>query len=112
MKTKIFTAAAAASLLLTGLQGVQANEQDLLLLARDAATIAGGARFCKADDDMIEEFIAKADANIAFRAKDDYEKVLARLEFKNVMAATSARAPKEGCDAFLPRFTTAVKQQR
>lgn len=112
MKKQILSATASACLLLPTLESAQANEQDLLLLAREAATIAGGARFCKADDDMIEEFMAKADANLAFRAKDDYEKVLARLEFKNILAATSVRAPVEGCEDFLPRFENAVKQQR
>jgi hypothetical protein len=109
----IATVTTALTAALTATPGASAtSEEDLLLLARDAATIAGGARYCKADDELIEEYMAKADAQIAFRAKDDYEKVLARLEFKNVLAAMSAREPQEGCKAFVPKFAETVKKAR
>lgn len=102
-----------AMLFLTGLAAAgtpaQAQEQRLLAIARDTATIAGGGRYCGFDPEQVEEFIAKAEARLSVLARDDYEKVLARLEFKNLLDATSAREPAGGCAAFQPSFERALK---
>lgn len=80
------------------------QENKLLFMARESAILAGSARFCKFDPDNIEEFMARVDARIALVASDEYEKVLARLEFKNVLDAYTVRAPSEGCASFFDTF--------
>lgn len=91
-------------------QSQNAQEQALLQLARDTATIAGGARYCELDQDDIEEFIGKVDARLAYLARDNYQKVLARLEFKNVLTAASAKEPEKGCQALERIFSDALTQ--
>ncbi|NVJ69843.1 MAG: hypothetical protein HWE08_05785 [Alphaproteobacteria bacterium] len=110
MKKHIITSALAAALLSTNF--VYASETDLLQFARISATTAGGAQYCNADEDMIDEFIAKAEARLALLAKDEYEKVLGKLEFKNVLAGAAAREPQQGCDAFVKSFEEAVRNAR
>jgi len=77
-----------------------AQEDRLLALARESAIIAGGARFCRFDPDDIEEFTAKAEARLSSFAKDEYEKILARLEFKNILDAYTVKEPQGGCRDF------------
>lgn len=89
---------------------VAATEADLLIFARQSATVAGGAQFCKADEDMIDTFISRSEAKLAVLANDEYEKVLGRLEFKNVLAGASAKEPEGGCDAFIANFEKAVRR--
>lgn len=89
-----------------------ADENDLLAFARSNALLAGGAQYCRIDEEMVDEFTARVDARIALLAKDDYEKVLARLEFKNMLAGAAVRAPEGGCDSFVPRFEKNVKSAR
>lgn len=79
---------------------VAAQEDRLLALARESAIVAGGARFCKYDPDDIEDFTAKAEAKLSAFAKDEYEKILARLEFKNLLDAYSVKEPQGGCGDF------------
>jgi len=81
-----------------------AQEDRLLALARDSAIVAGGARFCKYDPDEIEDFTAKAEARLSSFAKDEYEKILARLEFKNFLDAFTVKEPKGGCSNFRAVF--------
>jgi len=88
------------------------HERRLIELAQTTAAIAGGARFCKLDPDDIEEFISKADAQIVLLARDDYQKVLGRLEFKNILAATSAREPVSGCQKLATQFNTMLRETR
>ncbi|WP_262695542.1 hypothetical protein [Kordiimonas aquimaris] len=85
-----------------------ANENKLLLIARESAIVAGGAKYCKLDDDLVEEFIARVEARLSVLASDEYEKVLARLEFKNVLDAYSVRAPEKPC----PEFTLTFERAR
>eukprot|EP00657_Telonema_sp_P-1_P008540 TRINITY_DN29911_c0_g1_i1.p2 TRINITY_DN29911_c0_g1~~TRINITY_DN29911_c0_g1_i1.p2 ORF type:complete len:115 (-),score=10.88 TRINITY_DN29911_c0_g1_i1:43-387(-) len=87
-------------------------EEDALQVARDTARIAGGARFCKADEELVDEFIGKGEGKIAALAKDEYDKVSAAIEFKNLLTALSVKAPEGGCDEFLPKFEKAVKTDR
>jgi len=89
-----------------------AQELQLLQIARQTATIAGGARYCKLDIDDIEEFIGKADARIVLLARDDYQKILGRLEFKNILAAASAKEPTEGCKKLEDQFNTILRESR
>ncbi len=81
-----------------------AQEDRLLALARDSAIIAGGARYCRYDPDDIEDFTAKAEARISSLAKDEYEKILARLEFKNIVDAYTVKEPQGGCSDFRAVF--------
>lgn len=86
---------------------VNANESKLLLIARESAIVAGGAKYCKFDDDLVEEFIARVEARLSVLASDEYEKVLARLEFKNVLDAYSVRTPEKSCPEFSLTFERA-----
>lgn len=81
----------------------------MLALARDSAIIAGGGKYCDFDPEQVEEFISKAEARLALLSRDQYEKVLARLEFKNILDAYTARAPEGGCNAFKFTFERALK---
>ncbi len=81
-------------------------------LARDSAVIAGGARYCNFDPDDVEEFIARAEARLSSIARDDYEKVLARLEFKNILDAYTVRQPTGGCADFITVFDKARRSVR
>ena len=92
--------------------GMSTQERRIMELAKTTATIAGGARFCRFDPDDIEEFISKADARIVLLARDDYQKILGRLEFKNILAATSARAPASGCEKLAIQFDTILRESR
>ena len=83
---------------------VTAQEDRLLALARESAIVAGGARFCKYDPDDIEDFTAKAEARLSSFAKDEYEKILARLEFKNILDAYTVKEPQGGCTSFRAVF--------
>ncbi len=86
-----------------------AQEDRLLALARDSAIIAGGARFCKYDPDEIEDFTAKAEARLSSLANDEYEKILARLEFKNILDAYTVKEPQAGCGNFRAVFDRSRK---
>lgn len=90
-----------------GWAGAQEHEKAILALARDSAIVAGGSKYCKFDDDLVEEYIAKAEARLSILAADEYEKVLARLEFKNLLDAYSVREPDLGCSEFLSVFERA-----
>lgn len=83
------------------------SETKLLILARDSAIIAGGAKYCKLDPELIEDFIARTEARLSVLAKDEYEKVLARLEFKNILDTYTVRAPDQKCDEFALSFERA-----
>ncbi len=106
------------SLVFLGLLGfvspshVYGEDTQLIAMARTAGSVAGAARFCEVEDDLIEEYIAKTEAKLAVRAQDEYEKVLARLEFRNILVAASAKAPNEGCRTFISAFETTVRQLR
>ncbi|NVJ98458.1 MAG: hypothetical protein HWE25_09915 [Alphaproteobacteria bacterium] len=112
MTTKIKTNLLTATLFGLCATSAYADENDILVYARQSAIIAGGAQYCRADEDMIDEFVSKAEARIAYLAKDDYEKVLGKLEFKNVLAGASAKEPQKGCDAFVSDFEQTVRDAR
>lgn len=104
-KTRQFVAALMLALSVPNFgASAQSGETQLLQLARDSAVMAGGARYCKFDPDEIEEFVARAEARLSVLARDDYEKVLARLEFKNILDAYSVREPAGGCTDFKSVF--------
>lgn len=88
---------------------VSAQEDRLMALARESAIIAGGARFCKFDPDDIEKFSALAEARLSSLAKDEYEKVLARLEFKNILDAYTVKEPQGGCRDFRAVFDRSLR---
>lgn len=110
--SRYFLAVLATSLTLGAAQTTSAQEGELLRLARDSAIVAGGGRYCKFDPDDIEAFAARAEARLSVMARDDYEKVLARLEFKNMLDAFSAREPEGGCENFKAVFDQALRNIR
>ena len=83
------------------------NETRLLAVARESAIIAGGAKYCKMDPELVEEFIARAEARLTVLAADEYEKVLARVEFKNILDTYTVRAPEKSCAEFSLTFERA-----
>ena len=85
------------------------SEAQVISDAQKNALIAGGARFCKANPDSIEEFISISYARINMLAKDDYEQVIGRLEFKNMLAAFSAKEPNGGCESLIATFKAALR---
>ncbi len=88
------------------------QERALLEVARKTAVFAGNAKFCKLDSDDIEDFINKAQARLALMARDDYQKILGRLEFKNILIASGTREPEGGCDKFKIQFDTVLRENR
>lgn len=82
----------------------QSPSSALLSLAVDAGRLAGSARFCQADPDKVEAFISRMQGRLNAQSRDQVEKVLMNVEFKNQMTASSAKAPQGGCDAFLKLF--------
>jgi len=88
------------------------QEAALLTFARDTAMVAGGARYCELDPDDIEEFISKADSKMTLMARDDYQKILARVEFKNILASASAKEPEDGCESLKRAFSDALRSTR
>lgn len=103
----------AASLLFSAPLHAQVNqstsEARVLDAAHKSAILAGGARFCNVDHETIDEFIGIAEARITLLAKDDYEKIIGRLEFKNLLTAFSAKEPEGGCEKFVDNFKFALK---
>ncbi|MEX0298470.1 MAG: hypothetical protein AB3N28_05330 [Kordiimonas sp.] len=85
------------------------REARIIDTARQSAQLAGGARFCRVDNETIDEFIGLTDARIAVLARDDYEKVLGKLEFKNMLTAHSAKMPKGGCETLIARFNAVMR---
>ncbi|MBO6503255.1 MAG: hypothetical protein JJ850_15395 [Kordiimonadaceae bacterium] len=102
----------ATSWIVGGAPAAHSQEGELLRLARDSAIIAGGGKYCRYDPDEIESFSARSEARLSVMARDDYEKVLARLEFKNMLDAYSAREPEGGCENFKSVFDRALKSIR
>lgn len=80
--------------------------------AHEGAKLAGAARFCNVDSDLIDEFISTTHARIAMLAKDTYEKIAGRLEFKNLLDASSVKAPEEGCDLLSKNFAALVRNSQ
>ena len=82
---------------------------EIMNLARSSAVLAGAARYCKADPEKVEEYISKSEGRLTALARDEYEKVLTRLEFKNNLTAASALPPKLDCDTVLVQFDEALR---
>ena len=76
--------------------------------AHQAALIAGGARNCKLDKDLIDEFISLAQVRIATLATDKEENVLAKMDFTNTLVVAAIKPPPEGCKVFNHKFLTAL----
>lgn len=106
---------ACSSLVVSVVQPVYAQtakdkrEAEIISVARQSALLAGGARFCRIDDETIEEFIGLTDARLAVLARDDYEKVMGKLEFKNMLTAHSAKMPDGGCETLIARFNAVMR---
>lgn len=84
------------------------SEKDPIVIARKGAEAAGGAIFCRADREDVDVFISRIEGLIASQSNDDVQKVIAKLEFKNLLTAKRASAPEEGCAKHLERFRQTV----
>lgn len=83
-------------------------ERDPLVLAQKGADLAGAAYFCKANAEDIEAFISRIEGLIATFSPDTVQTVFAKLEFKNRLTATRARAPQMGCDGVPAALTESL----
>lgn len=68
--------------------------------ATDTAMVAGGAKFCELDPEILEIYITSAQAKIASVATDDVDLVVAKVEFSHVFSVAVSRAPLGGCANF------------
>lgn len=84
------------------------TSQDPFFIARSAATLAGGADFCKADPEDVDSFISKSEGLITSFSRDKAEAIFARLEFKNLLTASKAKEPTIGCQEHMQRFQQAL----
>ena len=91
---------------------VAADDEALMQAIRESARIAGAARYCEVEEDMLDDYISRAEGRIAGLSQDDYEKVMARIEFKNLTMAATAKAPTEGCEAFVRHFEALLRAPR
>ena len=88
-------------------QPVQDNKTQKYI--SDTALMLGGARFCKVEMDLVEEFIILAEGRLNALAVDEYEKVTNMIDFKNLAAAASGKPPKAGCTKFMRHFQDALR---
>ena len=119
MTFKNITTAIVLSIALLSCLSVEASSQNLpgqdekalrvYTLAREAGEIAGHAMFCKADPDAIESYTIKIQARIGVEARDEFDRISARVLFRNIRDAKSGLEPQSGCEKFLPLFEAAVK---
>ena len=85
-------------------QVLQDNKSDAVKFAETGGRVAGGAFYCRMDEETQDQFIGMAAARIATLAVDKVDKVVAQLEFSNNFSLWSSRAPSEGCEVFLQDF--------
>ncbi len=100
---KWVSVALAAILLAPGLSA-QRLEQSLVQLAVEAGRFAGSAEYCNIDQDKVDNFISRILGRIAAQARDDTERALLRIEFKNQRTAASVKEPVAGCEVFAREF--------
>lgn len=105
----ILSLAAAVSSSVYAQSAKEQRETRIIETARQSAQLAGGARFCRVDPETIDAFIGYTDARLAVLARDDYEKVLGKLEFKNLLTAYSAKKPEGGCEALISNFNAIMR---
>lgn len=72
--------------------------------ARETGYVAGAAKFCSFDQDLIENFISRAYAKLAETATDKEDLIVARIEFSNTMSSASSKEPGDGCEDFKETF--------
>ncbi len=72
--------------------------------ARETGYVAGAAKFCEFDQDLIESFISRAYAKLAETAVDKEDLIVARIEFSNIMSTATTKAPSDGCEDFKETF--------
>ncbi len=72
-------------------------EPAAVIYARELAKLGGAARYCKLDSILVEEYMTKAEAQIAITANDQYEKVVARITFKDSLMVESSKKPTKDC---------------
>lgn len=82
----------------------EATEGRAKIWALETGEVAGAAVFCEIEQDLLENYITRAQAKIATEAHSDVDLVVARISFTNTMNTTSIKAPAEGCKAFGERF--------
>ena len=99
-----------AAILVAALTMPATGQEDANELLIKNASIAGSARYCKVETDLVEEFISKTEARLAYMSKDTYEKVISKIDFKNMLDAASGREPEGGCGTFEKKFMDALRQ--
>ena len=77
--------------------------------ARELARLGGAARYCKLDSEMIEEYMDKASAQIHMTAKDQYEKVVAHITFKDALLVESSTKPTKDCSTIEAMLKQALR---
>ncbi len=86
------------------------KDSEAFIAAQNGAILAGAGKYCNVDSDLLDEFTSSVEARIALLAKDDYEKIVGKLEFKNLLAAASARESLAGCDHIYDNFAALTRQ--
>ncbi len=114
MKIILLLAKLTTAILIVSINAMSVTDvhaEKVLGLARDTASLAGAARYCELDPELIEEYIAKAKAKIAVMASDDYEKVMGRMEFSNMLAAATGVAPTDDCKTIEKKFKDSLRSR-
>lgn len=83
---------------------LQDTTSEAVKFAGAGGKVAGGAYYCKVDEDVLDEFIGMTHGRISTLSIDKVDKIVAQLEFSNNFSAWSAREPIEGCTTFLEDF--------
>lgn len=72
--------------------------------AKETGYVAGSAKFCKFEEDVVEHYISRAYAKIAHEATDKEDLIVARIDFSNSLNSASSQKPRNGCEAFKEVF--------
>ena len=76
--------------------------------AVEAAKMAGTARHCKFDKDLIDEYISLVQVRITNLSKDKEESILAKMDFTNTLILAAVQPPEIGCSNYNQTFLTAL----
>lgn len=93
-------------------QILKETETEAVKTATIAGQIAGGAFYCKIDEEDLDDFITLVYSRLGIEALDKVDKVVAHLEFSNNYSAWSARAPEQGCQLFTQEFSRKLAEFR
>lgn len=100
----MFTALASLYLVTAPVQLPLPDVSEAQKWARETGYVAGAAKYCQFDQDLIESFITRAYAKLAETAVDKEDLIVARIEFSNTMSSATTKEPSDGCDDFKETF--------